>query len=302
MRNDIEALAEQLAQNPKQKVFGYCRISSSKQEQGLSLPAQQEAIQKYCAERGLGDPYIVTETSTAGKRMFSLPTIGPRPSSSIDDDAPEEEGLSRPRLLMLLGHMAGLKGSHLVVWRLDRIARLSDEREVLYQLLTRGGAQLHTTDASERFTLEHGDPNDPMSSLVRQIFGAFSQYEKAVIELRMQSGMRFKAARGGFTGGRVPAGYMVVDGELKIDPVQARMIRYIYFMRHHYKMTLRSISEHLAAHGEGWTHTKIHRVLNHENLYRGNYRDRFGTLHRRPDLVILTDNGDFNYTEEFING
>lgn len=303
MRSDIEALAHRLANNPKQRIFGYCRISSSKQEQGLSIPAQEAAIRAYCKEHGLDEPEIVTETSTAGKRMFALPRLaGSTVAASVSEDEDEdaEQGPCRPRLLLLLGHLTSLSNAHLIVWRLDRVARINDEREVLHQLLLRNGVKLHSTDKNERAILEHGDPNDPMAALVRQIFGAFSQYEKAVIELRMQTGMRFKAAKGGFTGGRVAFGYDVVEGELVVNETNARLVRYIFFLRHRYSMTLRSIGEHIGQAVEGGlNHVKIHRILKNEALYRGAYKDRYGTIHQRPDLRILTDSGDYDYAQEF---
>lgn len=302
MRDDLEALAQLLAEDSSRRVFGYCRISSSKQEQGLSLPSQEDAIRKYCEQHKLGEPFIITETSSAGKRMFQLPRIGPATvatSSDEDEDEGEEAGRCRPRLLLLLGHVTAIKKAHLVVWRLDRLARINDEREVIHQLLVRSEVKLHTTDKSEQLWVEQGDPNDPMAALMRQIFGAFSQYEKAVIELRMQTGLRFKAAKGGYTGGRAGFGYRIEGGDLKVIPSEASVVRYIFMLRHHYKMTIRSIAERL---GTNMGHTKVHRILSNEGLYRGTYRDRYGTLHNRPDLKILTDNGDFDYREEFQHG
>jgi len=303
MRSDLESLAKQLADAGNQRVFGYCRISSSKQEQGLSIPAQEEAIRKYCEKAGLDEPLIVTETSSAGQRMFQLPRVGgpatPSPIPQDDEQEGDEPKLTRPRLLLLTGHITTLKNAHMIVWRLDRIARLNDEREVIHQLLVRSDVKLHSTDASERLWLEHGDPNDPMAALMRQVFGAFSQYEKAIIEMRMQTGLRFKAARGGFTGGRPAFGYTIKDGELCVVDEDAKVVRYIYMLSKRYGMTLQSISEQL---GNKVGRTKVHRILHNEPMYRGKYRDRYGTVHDRPDLCILTDVGNYDYEEEFRSG
>lgn len=301
MRDDVESLAQALAGAGRHRTYGYCRISSSKQEQGLSMPAQEEAIKQYCRNKGLGDPFIVTETSTAGQRMFQLPRLSP----PLDED--EEEGVGqgpcRPRLLMLLGHITTVRHAQLVVWRLDRLARINDEREVLHQILLRSGVKLHTTDRGEQAWLEHGDPNDPTTALMRQIFGAFSQYEKAVIEIRMQAGMRFKAAKGGYTGGRTPFGYRSVERELLVEPQEARLVRYIYMLRHKYRMTLRGIADQLVQFtGQKFDKNRIYRVLNTESLYRGQYTDRYGITHDRPDLRILPDRADYDYEEETYNG
>lgn len=298
MRDDIESLAQTLSEVGRHRTYGYCRISSSKQEQGLSLPAQEEAIRQYCRAKGLGDPFIVTETSTAGQRMFRLPAL----SAPLDEDEEPAQGPCRPRLLMLLGHITTVRHASLVVWRLDRLARINDEREVLYQLMLRSGVRLHTTDRGEQAWLANGDPNDPTTALMRQIFGAFSQYEKAVIEIRMQAGMRFKAAKGGYTGGRVPFGYRSVDRELVVDAQQAALVRYIYMLKHKYKMTLQGISDQLLNFtGQKFPKSRIHRILNTEALYRGQYTDRYGIQHERPDLIILPDRPDYDYEEEYHN-
>jgi DNA invertase Pin-like site-specific DNA recombinase len=301
MREDLDALADRLLDADGCRVFGYCRVSSSKQEQGLSLQSQEEAIRQYCKKNKLGEPIIVTETSSSGKRMFQLPRLGGLLQPPVDEEP--DAGPSRPRLLLLLGHLTALKKAHLVVWRLDRFARLNDEREVLYQLLTRNDVTLHTTDRSEQTWLDHGDPNDPMTALMRQVFGAFSQYEKAVIEIRMQTGMRFKAAQGGYTGGRPPFGYESANGELKVNPEQAIIVRYVFMLSKRFGMSLRGIDDHFALHERPRLgKNRLHRILKHESLYRGAYKDRFGNLHRRPDLIILTDDGDYDYIEDVSHG
>ncbi len=286
MREDLDVLAHNLG-NAETQTYAYVRVSSSKQEQGLSIDAQSDKIREYCSHNALGEPFIVTEVGSAGKRMFALP--------SVDDEGGTDETESRPRLHLLLGHLSVRKDTNLVVWRIDRLARLNDEREILYQLLLRFGCTLHSTDVSESTWLDKGDMRDPMTALMRQVFGAFSQYEKAIIEMRMTAGLRYKAAKGGFTGGKAPFGYDIVDGELKINPEERAKVRYIFMLRHKYGYTLRSIAEVM----EGMNRSRIHRILKAEGVYRGTYVDRYQQKHNRPDLKILDDDEDYNYEQEF---
>jgi DNA invertase Pin-like site-specific DNA recombinase len=180
---------------------------------------------------------------------------------------------------------------------MDRFSRLTDEREILHQLLLRSRCRLHSTDASEQSYLT-GDGGDPMQALIRQVFGAFSQYERAVIEVRMKAGMRMKASKGGFTGGRIPYGYRVRGGELEPDPEQLRMVRWVYCARHTKGLSIRQMEAHLMAHGHpDMSRSRIHRILQNEALYRGVYTDRFGASHTRDDLRILDLGTDYDYPE-----
>lgn len=290
--DNIDSLAAHLSGSHDRFVYGYVRVSSSKQErEGLSIPAQEGAIRAYCDAQGLSKPFIVTEVSSAGRRMFSLPSLVNREPEPTD---------SRPRLLLLLGHLARLGTGHLIAWRLDRIARLNDEREIIYQLLLRSSVKLHSTDPGEQLWIDQGDPSDPMAALTRSIFGAFSQYEKAMIEARMRLGMNLKASRGGYTGGRPPYGYVAVDGELKINEAEAPMVRYIYMLRHKYAQPIRGISSIIeSSTGKKFSRSRVHKVLMNEGIYRGRYRDRFGAVHTRPDLKILDEGDTHNYDKEF---
>lgn len=296
---ELTSLGEELARLPSQRVFGYVRVSSTKQEQGESPEAQAELIREYCQTHNLGEPFIVTETGTAGKRMFNLPKVGSVPQA----EQPQEETNPRPKLLVLLGHLRSVPGSHLIVWRMDRLARLNDEREILYQLLLRSEVELHSTDASEQLWLKTGDSSDPMAALMRQVFGAFAQYEKAVIELRMRTGLQYKANRGGFSGGRPPFGYRLEKHDLVVDPFHAKLVRYIFMVNKKFGWSLRAIADHLtenATDDTKWNHHRVGRIIKNEPLYRGMYKDVFGKIHSRPDLKVL-DRDDHDYQQEFLN-
>lgn len=284
MRDDLDALAERLGEAGTH-TFGYVRVSSSKQEQGLSLESQKEKIQEFCSQHALGEPLIITEVGSAGRRMLALPFL--------KEEGESEEVDSRPRLHLLLGHLSSCKKTRLVVWRLDRLARINAEREMLYHLLQRFDCQLHTTDAREQILLEN--PKDPMIILMRNVLGSFSEYEKAVIEMRMMAGLRYKAAKGGFTGGKHPYGYDLVDSELVVNKEARANVRYIYMLRYKYGYTIRHIAEVLGK----FHRSTIHRILKAEGIYRGIYTDRFGQKHERPDLKILDDDEDYHYEQEF---
>jgi DNA invertase Pin-like site-specific DNA recombinase len=58
------------------------------------------------------------------------------------------------------------------------------------------------------------DSDDPTRILVRQVLGAISQYERAMIRRRTTAGRAKKVAAGGYGGGRPKYGYKAEGGEL----------------------------------------------------------------------------------------
>ena len=79
------------------------------------------------------------------------------------------------------------------------------------------GGELFSTSPAEAGCLID-DPDDPSRALIRQILGAVSQYERAMIRLRMRSGKARKKDQGGYAGGGVPLGFRAEGRELVEDP------------------------------------------------------------------------------------
>jgi DNA invertase Pin-like site-specific DNA recombinase len=293
---DVPDLATLIARNPEHRVWAYVRVSSDKQvRDGEGLEAQQAAIEAYCKAKGLSAPLVVVEVASATKPMFRAKLKG--------KTAPQDEETSpRPLLLLLVGHLTDLPSSHIVMWKLDRLARDSFDQEMFLKLLWDSGVVIHSTDASELDTLTTTNKTDPQRVLLRQILGAFAQYEARVIEARMRNGLVHKAAKGGFTGGRPPYGYSVANGELQVSPYEAKWVRFIFAAKHQ-GWTLRATSTVIKARKDPSDDMLYHpsllsRVLINEPMYRGDYIDVFGQFHRREDLRILPDD-NLSLQQEF---
>jgi DNA invertase Pin-like site-specific DNA recombinase len=100
----------------------------------------------------------------------------------------------------------------LIVYRLDRLARDLVLQEQLLAEIRRMGQQVFTTSAGEAAFLED-DPADPSRKLIRQILGAVSEYERAMIRLRMQAGRVSRRERGDYAGfGSPPYGWRAERG------------------------------------------------------------------------------------------
>jgi DNA invertase Pin-like site-specific DNA recombinase len=87
-------------------------------------------------------------------------------------------------------------------------------------------AAVFSTSQAEAQYLED-DPRDPSRKLIRQVLGAVSEYERAMITLRLRAGRDRKRANGGYAGGGPAYGWRAVDGELEPVPEEQRVIETI---------------------------------------------------------------------------
>jgi site-specific DNA recombinase len=282
----VEQLVLALAQNPGVATWGYCRISSTKQEQGQSLDTQAADIATRAKCLGLPPPIIVSEVASAGKPCFAIKMAGRAKTGE------EPETQMRPLFALLISALTERPGSALICWKLDRVSRVMHEQELVLDLLNREGVKVYSTQASEEEVLVNGG-GDPSRTMMRQIMGAVAQYERALIRLRMEAGTRTKAAKGGWVGGTVAHGYRVESGDLVIDPEAADTVRMIFAMRDVEGMSHKAIAKELnrLENGTAWYRIRVSRVLANRQLYAGVYEDPFGAKHARPDLCILTHIG-----------
>lgn len=270
-------------------VWGYIRVSSDKQEDGVSLEGQADEIAAYHAqnpELAKLRLFIVSESASAGSPMFSVSLPGMRSQGPLTvQESP------RPLLCLLLASLCDRPGSHLVVWKLDRLARVATEQDLFLNLLTRSKVKVHTSYASERHLLEGlGSENeDPIRHLMRQILAAFAEYERKLIVIRMQMGSRKRASKGGWMGGNIPYGYKSDSGDLVVDPEQARVVVEIFRLREVHQQSQSVICDLLRSAGiaGNWHKMRISRILHNRRLYSGVYDDPYGKAHARPDLTIL---------------
>lgn len=267
----------------KPRVWAYCRVSSSKQEvDGLGLDGQRAEIITFCERKGIDAPVIVEEVASAGKPMLSVALPGAVAAGPGSNP--------RPLFAMMLSALVSSPGSTLVVWKLDRFSRISDEQEMLLRLLWNADTTVLSSMAAETETLKSGG-SDPSRTLMRQIFGSFAQYERAIIQLRMQMGLRAKAATGGWVQGKPPFGYVMVGGDVVVDKDCAHVVRLIFYLRRCHGMSLREIGRALVFHGveHPFDKMRVKRVLDSEQMYRGVYTDPFNSTHQRDDIRILPD-------------
>jgi DNA invertase Pin-like site-specific DNA recombinase len=110
------------------------------------------------------------------------------------------------------------------------------------------------------------DSEDGTRVLVRQILGAVSKYERALIRSRMMGGRAAKVASGGYGGGRPPFGWRAEGKELVPEPREQEAIALVRQLADE-GLSSRQIAARLeeAGHrpkvGEQWSSVQVLRIL-----------------------------------------
>lgn len=176
------------------RVVGYVRVSTDRQvDAGAGLEVQRRAIRSWCRAEGHRLVDIVADRGVSG---------------TLAD---------RPALANALGRLRDGTARGLVVHRLDRLARDLVLQEQLLAECWRTGATVCSTAGGEDAYLAD-DPADPSRRLIRQVLGAVSDYERAMVHLRLAAGRRHKADGGGYAYGAPPFGYRSDRGQLVLRP------------------------------------------------------------------------------------
>lgn len=93
------------------------------------------------------------------------------------------------------------EGDHLFVHSMDRLSRSLKDLQAVVEELTRRGVSV--TFVKENMTFTGND--DPMATLMLQLLGAVSQFERALIKERQREGIAIAKAKGDVYKGRKPS-------------------------------------------------------------------------------------------------
>lgn len=223
------------------RLVGYLRVSTDKQADAFGLDVQRKAITAWAKANGHRLVEVFVDEGVTGK---------------LED---------RPALAGALHALKDRRADGIVVPKLDRLARDLIVQESLIAEVWRMGATVHSAVASEAEYLVD-DPADPSRKLIRQVLGAVSEYERAMIALRLRSGRAAKAAAGGYAFGAPAYGQRAEAKELAPDDrEQAALTRMAEL--HADGESLRAIAETLDAEGhrpkrgESWHPMAVSRCL-----------------------------------------
>ena len=151
------------------KAFAYLRVSGMAQVGGDGFHRQSEAIERYAASSGMAILETFREQGVSGAKDLE----------------------NRPALQDLLVAIDSGEVRTVMIERLDRLARdLMVQETILGDLRKRGIAVISVAEPDLC-------SDDPSRKLMRQIFGAIAEYDKAMIVLKLRGARQRVKARTG---------------------------------------------------------------------------------------------------------
>jgi site-specific DNA recombinase len=244
------------------RVAIYIRRSTDDEHQPYSLEAQLQKLTAFVA-------------SQPGWKI----------TLTFSDDA-SGATLERPGLAKALAAARAGRYDLLLVYRLDRFSRRIRDLAALMDDLDAAGVAFRS--ATEPF-----DTASPAGRLFMQMLGAFAEFEREVIIDRVIGGMERKAAKGQWTHGPRPHGYLVDPTTHKLvpHPDEQHTVREIFHLYAGARMGTRAIACRLNSHGKRtragkpWSGHTIGRMLANR-LYTGEVAFREVTAtNAHPPLV-----------------
>lgn len=160
------------------KAHAYLRVSGQGQVDGDGFTRQLETIQKYADSKGISIVKVYREEGVTGK-------------TDIED---------RPALQAMMLEMLSNGVRLILIERLDRLARFLMYQESILQDLKRKGIEIVSVTEPEMCS------DDPTRILMRQVLGAFFEYERTCIVNKTRAARERIRARGERCEGSKPYG------------------------------------------------------------------------------------------------
>lgn len=180
--------------------IGYIRVSTEEQgaDDKYGIDIQKQAILLYANEHGY---------NVVGWKIDKM--------SGVKDNRPELDKI-------LYGDdVTNPPYEAVIVFKNDRLAR--DTKLYFYYLYTLEKRNIKLLSVKEEYT-EGGD----MANIYRALLLFVAEQERKNIALRTSKGRSVKAQCGGYSGGRAPYGYSVVNGVLTINPQEEPIVKRIF--------------------------------------------------------------------------
>lgn len=161
------------------KCFAYLRVSGIGQISGDGFDRQLLACETYAAAHGMEIAEVFRENGISGTKDLD----------------------NRPALASLLAALEENGVKTLICEKLDRIARNLMVQEAIIADLRKKGYTLISTCEPDLCS------DDPSRVLIRQIFGALAQWDRAMTCQKLRAARERKKAKNGSCEGRKPMGH-----------------------------------------------------------------------------------------------
>ena len=168
------------------RAFGYLRVSGKGQVEGDGFPRQLEAVKKYAAANDIKIVKVYREEGVSGTTEWE----------------------DRPAFAEMMAAMLSDGTRAVLLERLDRAARDLMVQESIISDFKRKGLEVISVNEPDLCS------DDPSRVLMRQMMGAFFQYEKSSLVAKLRGARVRMRASTGSCEGRKPYGRR--DGEAKV--------------------------------------------------------------------------------------
>jgi DNA invertase Pin-like site-specific DNA recombinase len=212
-----------------EKAFGYLRVSGKGQLAGDGFARQKAAIEAYAKAHGIRIVQWFEERGVCG-------------ATELDN---------RPALQDLLVALLADGVKLVLIEKLDRLARAVVVQESIIADFTRKGFEIRSVTEPDLCS------DDPTRTLLRQMMGAFAEYERKMITLKLRAARQRMRARQGRCEGIKPYGFTTLE-QATIERMKALRAQGLSLMR---------IAEQLHSEGlnprsaDAWQPATIARIL-----------------------------------------
>ena len=180
------------------RAIGYIRVSTTQQsDEGVSLAAQAKKIKAYCDLHDLELIEIVEDAGFSGKSIAG-----------------------RPGMTRVLEMVKARKIDHIVILKLDRLARNLKEACEIADTLQKKNVGLACIN-------ERIDTSSATGKLFYHILSAMNEWERATISERTKTALQYKKEAGERISNHAPFGFHFNDGKVVKDATEQRIIERI---------------------------------------------------------------------------
>ena len=241
--------------NKVKNVVAYVRVSTDNQakEDKFGIDEQKEIIMDYCSKNNMqiSEWYIDNISGAVEVRpQFDEILYGTTKESAVTNPPVES----------------------VVVAKSDRIAR--DIKLYFYYMMLLEKKNISLISATEEVV----NDDTGLGNVYKSLMLFVAEQERKNITKRTSGGRRQKAKKGGYSGGAVPFGYKVVDGNMVVDENQREHIITIFEMREKDGATMQQITNEmnelgvLSNRGKKFNTSTVQTILNNRRTYEGMYK------------------------------
>jgi DNA invertase Pin-like site-specific DNA recombinase len=217
------------------KIIGYVRVSTEEQaKDGQSLQLQEAKIRAYCALNDLELTDVIKDPGISAKSVKG-----------------------RPNFVNALESIYKGKADGLIVWRLDRAFRSTQDALAISERLRKKGRVF--ISVSEKI-----DTGSAFGEFFFTLLASLATMERKIIGERTAAALRQKKENHEKTGGMTPFGYRLsADGvHLEPDDREQQVVKLISRLKskgHSYRAIARHLNEKKikTKSGRAWTHVQV---------------------------------------------